>query len=177
MTVPRTIAKLPDSVRRTLHSRGRTVAFAAVALLTLALFILIPVRLIPGNDLRFQLQIMKWQEFALLAALSLLNALLVMMQVHIYGRERELWKGVRAAGASGAGGVSAVFASMLTTASCSACVAGIFGFLGTGSVLFMLNNRRLFVAAAIGIVSAAIILASRRIQNDCARCAVGPARG
>jgi hypothetical protein len=145
---------------------------AIVAVLTFALFIYLPVRLIPGNDVVFQLQILGWGDYLILGTLSVLNALLIHMHYHVFREKRRVRRAVSSVAASGAGGMSAIFASVLSTATCSSCVAGLLGFLGTGGILFVLDHRWIFVSAALMIVSIAIILASRQIQGDCAACAV-----
>lgn len=152
--------------------RWRKASFAVLAVLTFLLFIWIPVRLTPGNDFYFQLSIMRGRDFVLFGLLSTLNALLMVMQWHLYRARRDMKASIATAAASGAGGLSAVFASMLGTASCSACVAGILGFLGTGSVFFFLKYSTQITAVATAIVLLAIWFAARRIADGCKACGI-----
>lgn len=151
---------------------GRKASFAVLTVLTLLLFIWIPVRLTPGNDFLFQLSIMRGRDFILFGMLSTLNALLMVMQWHLYRARRDMKANIATAAASGAGGLSAVFASMLGTASCSACVAGILGFLGTGSVFFFLKYSTQITVVATAIVLLAIWFAARRIADGCKACGI-----
>lgn len=129
-------------------------------------------KLTPGNDFFFQLSIMRGRDFVLFGLLSTLNALLMLMQWHVYKARQNTKASLASAAASGAGGLSAVFASMLGTASCSACVAGILGFLGTGSVFFFLKYSTQITAVATTIVLIAIWFAARRIANGCRSCGI-----
>lgn len=161
-----------SAMKDVFRPRGRKTSFALLSALTFLLFIWIPVRLTPGNDFLFQLSIMRGRDFFLLGLLSTLNALLVLMQWHLYRARRDVKASIATAAASGAGGLSAVFASMLGTASCSACVAGILGFLGTGSVFFFLKYSTQITAVATAIVVLAIWFAARRIADGCRTCGI-----
>lgn len=158
------------AVRIVFAKRGRVTAFAVLAVATFALFIWLPVKLTPGNDFLFQLSIMRWSDFVLFGVLSLLNALLMLMQWHLHKAKQDARASLVTVAASGAGGVSAVFASMLGTASCSACVAGILGFLGSGSVLFLLTYGRIITVVAMTMVVVAIWFAARRVDGICTSC-------
>ncbi len=152
--------------------RGRRAFFAILSVLTFLLFIWIPVKLTPGNDFFFQLTIMRGRDFVLFGLLSTLNALLMIMQWHLYRARRNMKGSIATAAASGAGGLSAIFASMFGTASCSACVAGILGFLGTGSVFFFLKYSTQITAVATLIVLLAIWFAARSIADGCRTCGI-----
>lgn len=151
---------------------GRKASFALLSVLTFLLFLWIPVKLTPGNDFFFQLSIMRGRDFFLFGLLSILNALLTLMQWHLYRARQNAKAGIATAVASGAGGLSVIFASMLGTASCSACVAGILGFLGVGSVLFFLKYSAQITVVATAIVVLAIWFAARRIAGGCRACGI-----
>ena len=170
MTPRKTMATTVRAVRIVFAKRGRMTTFVALALATFLLFIWLPVKLTPGNDFLFQLSIMRWSDFVLFGILSLLNALLMLMQWHLHKTQQDAKAGLATVAVSGAGGVSAVFASMLGTASCSACVAGILGFLGSGSVLFLLKYGRMITVVAVAMVIVAIWFAARRVDGICTSC-------
>lgn len=159
-------------MKNVFRPRWRKASFAILSVLTFLLFIWIPVRLTPGNDFFFQLSIMRGRDFFLFGLLSTMNALLMIMQWHLYRARRDMKASIATAAASGAGGLSAVFASMLGTASCSACVAGILGFLGTGSVFFFLKHSMQITAVATAIVILAIWFAAQRIADSCRACGI-----
>lgn len=158
------------AVKTTLSPRGRVPSLVLLAIATFFLFIALPVWMTPGNDFLFQLQIMQLRDFVLFGVLAVANALLILMQWHVFQTSRTMRMGSIAA--SGTGSLSAVFASILSTASCSACIAGILGFLGTGSILFILDHRWWFALAAIVIVLVALVFAARRIDGVCTSCVV-----
>lgn len=159
-----------SAMKDVFRPRWRKASFTLLSVLTFLLFLWIPVKLTPGNDFFFQLSIMRGRDFLLFGLLSTLNALLVLMQWHLYRARRSA--SLATAAASGAGGLSAVFASMLGTASCSACVAGILGFLGTGSVFFFLKYSTQITATATAVVLFAIWFAARRIAEGCRACGI-----
>ena len=72
------------ALRDIFHSRRRVFSFVALAILTFLLFLWLPIKLTPGNDLLFQLSIMRGRDFFLFGLLSALNALLILMQWHLY---------------------------------------------------------------------------------------------
>ncbi len=162
-----------QAAKETLATGSRRVAFIVVTIATFWLFVWIPVRLIPGNDLPFQLSIMTRLDFAMFGILSILNALLLLMQWHLFHLRRvRARSGVGTVITGGIGGLSATFASVLSTASCGACVTGFLGFLGTGGVLFVLNNRWQITLVSILVVVVALVIASKTITEGCRACSV-----
>ncbi|MBI4130290.1 hypothetical protein HY468_03175, partial [Candidatus Roizmanbacteria bacterium] len=99
--------------------------------------------------------------------LSMVTALLLLMQVFLFGSKK---KRVETAGQGGVGIFSALFGGLLATAACSACVAAILGFLGAGSVFFVLENQAIFVIGAIALVIVSLYFSSRRVQGYCKEC-------
>lgn len=172
MRLRRELSAFRSAMKDVFRARWRKASFVVLSVLTFLLFIWIPVRLTPGNDFFFQLSIMRGRDFFLFGLLSTLNALLMIMQWHLYRARKDMKASIATASASGAGGLSAVFASMLGTASCSACVAGILGFLGTGSVLFFLKYSMQISAVATMIVLLAVWFAARRIAEGCQSCGI-----
>ncbi len=168
MDLRKELGRIGQAVRGTLKPKRRVVALLVLTVMTYVLFLYIPVRLTPGNDFPFQLSIMRLSDHALLVTLAILNSLLILMHWQIFRTKRT--GSVGHVAVSGAGGLSAAFASMLGTASCSSCVAGILGFLGTGSILFVLNNRTPLTVAAVSLVFVAIYMVARRMEGACQSC-------
>lgn len=166
------IKKIIDSIKEVFTVPQAKIIFTVIAIITFLVFVYLPVKLTPGNDIGFQLGLFSWKDYTLLFALSLLNSLLILMQIYIFIKRRKIRQGLTTVGVSGAGGLSAIVASVLSTASCSSCVASLFAFLGTGSIFFVLEYRWLFVSLALLIVLIGIFFASRSIQNECASCTV-----
>lgn len=162
---------------RVVLSAGRRYTIGAV-ILTLVLYLaylLLPVWLTPGNDLAFQLTILRFSDHLLFLALSAVTAALIVMQAYLFIRTR----GAERASAVGRGGVgtaSALFAGLLASAACFSCIATLLGFLGSGSALFIVEQRRYFVLGALALVLVALYLTARGINGYCERCGILPRR-
>lgn len=168
---------LPHSLRETLRGSTRLSWFLLLAIGLFVLFLLLPIFLVPSysaplNRLALQFSIYKLKDYLVLGLLAVLNALLIMMRIHIFQKKRELRKAIASLGASGAGSVSAIFASILGTVSCASCVFALVGFLGTGAVFFVLRYRWVFWWAILIWLVIAIFMAARQIQNHCNACRV-----
>lgn len=155
--------------------RGYRAWFLPLALLIYAAYVLLPVWLIPGNSLRFQLQLFRAQDHVLFVALGLATALLVLMQVFLFRRTRGTAR-ITAVGRGGVGVWSAVFGGLLATAACSSCIAAFLGFLGAGSTLFIVRHRTPVVLVAFAVVLTALLTTARRVQGYCEECEGLPER-
>ncbi len=159
------------SAIRTVLGTGRSyrATFVPLALLIYASYVFLPVWLIPGNSLRFQLQLFRIQDHLLFSALALATALLVLMQVFLFRRTRGSAK-LAAVGSGGVGVLSAVFGGLLATAACSSCIAAFLGFLGAGSTLFIVEHRTPVVSVSFAVVLFALVATARRVQGYCEEC-------
>lgn len=149
--------------------RGYRAWLLPLTLLVYAAYVFLPVWLIPGNSLRFQLQLFRVQDHLLFAGLGLGTALLVLMQVFLFRRTRGTGK-IAAVGRGGVGVWSAIFGGLLATAACSSCIAAFLGFLGAGSTLFIVRHRTPVVLLAFAVVLIALFATARRIQGYCEEC-------
>lgn len=141
-----------------------------LSVLIFALYIFLPVWLIPGNDPLFQLSILRLQDFILFAMLSFMTALLILMQIFLTQRSKK-----ERAGAIGRGSVgvsSSLFGGLLATAACPGCITTLLGFLGAGSIFFVIENQMYFLAGAIVLTFTAIYFTARRINRHCKSCNV-----
>lgn len=150
-------------------SRGYRAWLLPLALLGYATYVFLPVWLIRGNSLRFQLQLLRVQDHVLFAILSVATALLVLMQVFLFQRTRGSAK-LSAVGRGGVGVWSAVFGGLLATAACSSCIAAFLGFLGAGSTLFIVRHRTPVVLLAFAVVLVALFATARRVQGYYEEC-------
>lgn len=144
------------------------VLFASLIVSFLALYIMLPVWFIPGNDLEFQLSILSVGEGVILITLSILTALLLTMQIYLFARV-----GWRAFSDGGGGVLSGVLATMVGVAGCVGCSLGIvLGFLGLGAVLFF-NEYQIYIAGGATLLFlVALWLIARRIEGYCLECTV-----
>jgi len=145
------------------------VLFGASAAGMFVLFVAIPVWVVPGNSFAFQLSLFTFQDFIVLAFLSLLNSLFVTMQIYAMRMTRAVVPGVAT---SAGGGASALFAGIAGTAFCASCLAPLFAFfgIGFGGVIFVLEYRYYFVAVITLLMLIAIYLSARKINKICISC-------
>jgi hypothetical protein len=140
-----------------------------------SLFVLIPVRAIPGNDLKFQLSIFTLRDYAVLIALTLLIALSLTMQMYLFRRTKTSRKKTAAlsGGVTGvAGSFSGVLATVFATASCSSCAAALLGFLGSGAVLFLVENRWWMTLATTTLLLISLYVSAKKVLGVCVRCEI-----
>lgn len=134
-----------------------------------ALFIGIPVLIIPWNSLTFQLSIFTPRDYILMGVLAMLTSLFAVIQIELFRRHRRHQR-YRRIGVGGAGGAVGVLAAILGTAACTQCVAVILGFLGFGTVLTIVRFRWYVVVLAIAFMITSIILTLRHLEKPCERC-------
>jgi len=146
--------------------------FAVVTVVLFSAYILLPVWLTVGNTVAFQLSLLRLKDYALFASLSLVTALLVVMQLYIVQRSRERKRMAVAVGSGGVGIYSALLSGLMATAACLSCVAALLGFLGAGTVLFIIVNRWYFIAGAIAVVMISLYFSARRVLGVCEDCEV-----
>lgn len=137
---------------------------AVVSLGFFVLAVLLPVATITGNSVPFQLSIYAGRDFVLLTILSLLAGLHGALMARSWQQRRS-----RLALSGAASGASGLFAAIVGTAACSSCIASLFGLLGlgAGSVLFVLQYRALFLAAAVAIMLVSLYLTARSARACC----------
>lgn len=152
------------------QSRAYKFWFLIFIISALALFVLVPVWSVPGNDIAFQLSLFTIGNWVLFAVLALLIALLLTMQVFIFRRAKNAAvkaRGLGNAATGAAGAYAGILGGVFATAACSWCVAAVFGFLGTGAVLFIAEHQLWSVLAAIAIMIASLYFASKKVVQDC----------
>lgn len=137
---------------------------AVVAIGFFLLSVLLPVITIPGNTVPFQLSIYTGRDYILLTILALLAGLHGALLARSWQQRR-----ARLALSGAASGASGLFAAIVGTAACSSCIAALFSLLGlgTGSVLFVLQYRALFLAAAVAIMLVSLYFAARNTRVCC----------
>lgn len=140
-----------------------------ITLVIFALFILVPVWTTPGNDVRFQLGLITPVTYGLMAALSVLNGLLIEMQLYL--RRHRLTE-MSAKQATTAIGIVAT--AFLSTIACASCYSSVLALLGLGGTAFVVTNRWWFAAGAIALTVFALAHASRRVMGLCTSCEVKP---
>lgn len=148
------------------------IIFIASTLIFFLLFIAIPIWTTPGNTIEFQLKIFRIKDYVLMVTLSILAGL--NFALYWYGLQSK--KRAQAVSKSIAGGavagVAGIFAAIVGTAACASCLVTLFAIigLGTGSVLFILENQSYFLLGAIAVMLASLYFATRKINKICESC-------
>ena len=150
----------------TLSNKNYLLLFLALAVLMMTIFVLMPVFLIAGNDILFQLSTFTFKDYLALFPLALLIGLMFSMQVYNYKRK----KSIKETGKGVVGGSSGIVAGIFGTASCPMCVAAIFGIFGTGAVLFLVKYQWYVFGLSSSLVLASLYLNSLAIDRNCKSC-------
>ncbi|MCH7605251.1 hypothetical protein IID24_04670 [Patescibacteria group bacterium] len=160
---------LITAIQHSLRDTGYKFLFVGVALAMFSLYIYIPVFIVAGNDLAFQLSLFTPQDAILLGFLSLLNALFITMQVYAIRMTRSA---VSSISKSISGSFGALFAGIAGSAFCASCLVPLFAFFGIGfsGVIVTLQYRFYFVAVIVALMLIAIYLTSKKIVDGCEDC-------
>ncbi|MBI2107086.1 hypothetical protein HYT57_03810 [Candidatus Woesearchaeota archaeon] len=151
--------------KEVLSGKNYLISFIALIFIILAVFISIPVFLIPANSLLFQLTVFTIKDYVLLTILSVLTSLLIVMQIFSYKKAK-----LYSSGRTAIGGGSAVVAALFGTVSCSACLVAVFGFLGIGTVFFLVEYQWFIVGLAILIMLVSLYFTSLKLNGGCDSC-------
>lgn len=130
----------------------------------------IPVKVVPGNSIRFQSILFGPKGYLFLAAISFLSALIVTMQIKIWKQRKLCGVAADNTALGGAGLFSGILSSIFGSATCSLCVGALFGFLGANSVLFLVNNKTYVLIGSLGLLLLSIYLSSKKLNNNCHIC-------
>lgn len=157
------------ATRQIFRAKNYLFWFFSISTVFLCLFVLLPVLIIPGNSLVFQLSIYTFSDYLLIITLALLVGLASTMQ--IYAVRRRMF-GAKNLGAGFVGVLSAIWASVLGTVSCASCLVASVALLGMGasSAFFILEHRSYFLIASIVLVLASLYFNSRRVAGICETC-------
>jgi len=145
------------------------IAFIVLIILFVALYISIPVMLIPGNTFAFQLSLYTFADYAIFISISVLTSLLVLMQVFSFLNSRR--HNARDIGHGSVGIFSGILSGMFASVTCVPCAIGFLGIFGSaGSALIISQYQYYFILVAIIFVLLGIYYASRRVMGYCKEC-------
>lgn len=151
-------------------NRTNVVIFFLITIISFSVFLYLPIKTVPGNDLIFQLSILSFKDLVLFIILSLLVGLSFVLQIALWKKKRGLKttvKGVSSIGLSSFGGV---IASVFGTATCASCLTALFGFLGIGTIFSLIEYRSYIMIGAIALITFSIYLTSRQLKKGCKSC-------
>ena len=158
--------------REVLSKKFYLLGFLTLIPLTFLLFVLIPVKTIPGNSIDFQLGIFSERDYILLITLSLLTSLFLIMQIFIFKNAALAKDKATSLVRGGIGGYVAAVGSVFATAACSSCLFALFGFLGFSTLIFLVEHQWYIVSGAIILLLISLYFASRKVNGICDICFV-----
>lgn len=156
-------------VRVLLSERRYAVAWILGSATFFIAILLIPVYTTPGNDVAFQVHIWGPVLTVALSLLSVLNGLLISMQVYAFRHSQK--KDTLAAGGSAIGVITAFFVSIFA---CAACYSTLLAFVGFGFATFFVKYRLLLLTTAFCVVLWSIYKNASRILGHCDTCSLAP---
>lgn len=160
------------AIKESLEGHWGVIEWIAVSAVFFLLLIAVPVWTTPGNDFLFQLSILEPEVLALMIALSVLNGLLVVMQIYIRKHARVKKKGHQHAKES-ATAFGIIVSSLTATLACAACYSSVLALIGLGTASVIVQYRTYIAAVALILTLVAIYYSAKRINNHCAVCSIG----
>ncbi len=160
--------------KTTLSDRGRLAAFLLLTPLIASLLFLIPVKVIPGNDILFQASQFQMLDYLLLLLVATLQSLLLVMSFSLFRRNRH-HNASRAWSYQSLGIMSGVPAFLFGSKLCPVCLGGILGFLGPGALFFVIEYRAWFFAASAALLLLSLYAVARKVNGVCELCVAQPA--
>ncbi len=156
-------------IKKTVGTRIGMLEWLTLSCTVFLILVLIPVFSTPGNTLFFQLRIMPTWALFVLITLSILNALLILMQLYIKKETKHRKKASEHA-KQGATAASIFLSALAATIACAACYSSIFAFLGLGATAFLVHWQVPIAILSIVITLFALYYSGRRINNNCEVC-------
>lgn len=151
------------------------IGFLILSVSILSLLFQLQIITTPGNSFSFQLRLYQVKDWFLLGTISMANSLFIVMQVYLFKLRKANTKNTHLFGGIAAGSIgtsSGILTSIFGTTTCSLCVSALFGFLGSNSVIFMVNNKDPITIGAISLLFVSLILTSRRLTDACEVCQI-----
>ncbi len=155
-----------SSLGKTYSRRRDLLAGLLLAFAAFALFVLVPVWTTPGNDIRFQLSLLTRGTLTAMVLLSVTNAVLISMHLHLRRVK------ARVATQETVGGLAVLGSSIIATLGCASCYSTILSAFGLGGIIFFGKYHAYIVTAVIVLSGFAVWHTARRIEGLCDRCVV-----
>ena len=162
------ITSIVSASRTVLQEQSYLAVFLVLVPLISFLLFLIPVQLIPGNDVRFQASLFHARDYLLLAMLALLESLLLVMYIFLLRRSQQSRK--RDLERESLGVISGIPAFLFGTKACPMCVAAFLGFLGPNVVFTVVEYRQWIFGLSAIVLLLSLYVVSRKIEGNCEKC-------
>ena len=163
--------KTLQAIKKSLEGHWGLIEWLAISAVIFILLIMVPVWTTPGNDFLFQLSILDTEVLVIMIILSILNGLLIVMQLYVR-KTVKTNKKLKHQAAKGATAFGILVSSLTATLACAACYSSILALLGLGASAFIAEHRIWIALGAIGLTLFAIYYSARRINNHCAVCTI-----
>lgn len=165
------ILTIKEAIRRVLDSKNYIFLFLFFSIIMIFTYVFIPVFVVPGNDLKFFLQITPWWGFMIFILLGISVGLLITMQIYIFKNLRKI--SIRGTTGGTIAGFSSVISGVFSSATCASCVSTLFSFLlPTAFILKTLDYRWHISIGGFMLVLVSLFLTSKRIENECKYCKI-----
>ncbi len=133
------------------------------------LYLLVPILLVPGNTLSFELETISLLDYVLLFALALMTGILLTLELFSFRHSRA--QGLHVVGESGTGIVASLVGGVLATASCGCGIGILLGAIGLGGgAFFVTENQTPIIIILLGIVMVGLYFSARRAAGLCNTC-------
>lgn len=165
------ILTIKGAIGRVLNSKNYIFLFLFFSIVIMFTYIFIPVFVVPGNDLKFFLQITPWWGFLIFILLGISVGLLITMQIYIFKNLRKI--SVRGTTGGIIAGFSSVISGVFSSATCASCVSTLFSFLlPTAFILKTLYYRWYISFGGFLLILVSLFLTSKRINKECKSCEI-----
>ncbi len=165
------VSVVKEALKIVFKEKGYIFGVMGTAVLIFFMIIAIPLLLVPGNDLAFQLSIMPPRAYGTIALLGLLTGVSIMLNLYVFNREKD--QQVKKVGMMSVTGGFGIISSFFGSITCVACASTILGFLGIGTVTFLLAYRFQIVLLSILFILLSVYFTSRKVLNLCDVCKTG----
>ena len=164
--------QLNESLKTIFKNKNYLYLLLILTALSFALYLIVPVYTIPGNDLLFWLKIMPWWGYPVLVLFSIALGLLFTMKIYEFRHSHSMLDKASDAGSI----IAVIFAGLYTTAACAACISTFFAFIGAGGALFLNKYRDIALSLSVLITIFAIYFTARKINSKCDSCNISSSR-
>ncbi len=147
----RTVQTIGRGVWNVLRDPVSIAVLAAGWVVLMAILVAVPAAQVVGNDVAFQLTVLRPRDWFLLSTLALLASYSIAQSLYLLRFRR---CGAKATASSAAAGIWATGGSFAALITCPACLVGLAGFLSAGTIAALQQWRgTLAGTVAIGAIT------------------------
>lgn len=158
-----------EAAKIVFKKKGYLLGMLIVTILFFIIIILIPVKIVPGNDVRFQLSIMPKIDLVVITLVSLFTATSLTFNLYLLRRSNYRPDALGNITVSSFAGITSSFFGTVTCVSCAATVLGLFS---AGTMAFIYQYRPILATISIAVLIISLYLTSKKVLNLCDSCHV-----